>query len=334
LTKKSYGGRRLRTLLFFTCLALGGARGKAHGQQPPVVPPAQPGFMVRCNTTVVPYGQMALFALPGDTLSIDALGAADRQLALAGRGGSQQRTGRNAWRWIAPQGIGLYPLTIRDSLQADSIVINCLVMEPYARLQNGFIDKYRIGRYPISTDPSYQPPRGFIKVTEENQNTPVSPHFTLKDFLCKQSGGFPKYLALNERLVLKLEMVLEALKARGYTDARLKIMSGFRTPSYNKAIGNVAFSRHQWGDAADIFIDNDGDEMIDDLNGDGKHDVKDARIIHSVVSSLSVPQWCDPLDGGLGLYEKNPFRTAFVHVDTRGKCAQWQSVASATAGRE
>ena len=40
-------------------------------------------------------------------------------------------------------------------------------------------------------------------------------------------------------------------------------MSGFRTPQYNKGGGNTGgragLSRHMYGDAADIFIDSNGD---------------------------------------------------------------------------
>ena len=46
-------------------------------------------------------------------------------------------------------------------------------------------------------------------------------------------------------------------------------MSGYRTPHYNKAIGNGQFSRHVWGGAADVFVDEDGNGVMDDLNRDG-----------------------------------------------------------------
>jgi len=104
---------------------------------------------------------------------------------------------------------------------------------------------------------------------------PVSPHFKLGQFLCKQPGGFPKYLVLDEILVLKLELILEELNRRGHAADTLHIMSGYRTPYYNKAIGNVDYRRHLWGKAADIFIDAaPADDMMDDLNRDGAVDKK------------------------------------------------------------
>ena len=49
-------------------------------------------------------------------------------------------------------------------------------------------------------------------------------------------------------------------------------MSGYRTPFYNRSIGNqTRFSRHVYGDAADIYADDDGDGKMDDLDGDGHH---------------------------------------------------------------
>ena len=47
---------------------------------------------------------------------------------------------------------------------------------------------YRIGAYPakpLKGDAQYVPPPGFIEVTKENQDTKVSPHFVLKQFLGK-----------------------------------------------------------------------------------------------------------------------------------------------------
>ena len=44
-------------------------------------------------------------------------------------------------------------------------------------------------------------------------------------------------------------------------------MSGFRTPQYNAGGGNTGgragLSRHMYGDASDIFIDNDGNERVE-----------------------------------------------------------------------
>jgi hypothetical protein len=121
------------------------------------------------------------------------------------------------------------------------------------------LNGYRIGAYPakpLKGDPRYVPPAGFIEVTKDNQDTKVSPHFVLKQFLCKEdtSKQFPKYIVLQERLPLKLEAILERVNARHVKTDTLHIMSAYRTPFYNRAIGDVEYCMHQWG-SADIYVD-------------------------------------------------------------------------------
>jgi hypothetical protein len=107
-------------------------------------------------------------------------------------------------------------------------------------------------------------------VDKAGRDVLVSPHFVLGDFLCKQPGE-PRYVALSVPLLGKLEAIAEALESRGVAPGSLRVMSGYRTPAYNAAIGNkTVYSRHLWGDAADIYVDADGDGGMDDLNGDGR----------------------------------------------------------------
>ena len=56
----------------------------------------------------------------------------------------------------------------------------------------------------------------------------LSPHFTLGQFVCKQAGGYPKYVVLRERLLLKLERLLEAVNAKGHAAETFHVMSGYR----------------------------------------------------------------------------------------------------------
>ncbi|MDX1389079.1 MAG: D-Ala-D-Ala carboxypeptidase family metallohydrolase, partial [Acidobacteriota bacterium] len=170
----------------------------------------------------------------------------------------------------------------------------------------------------------YQPPRGFIEVTEANVDTPVAPHFTLRQFLCKQGGGYPKYVVLRERLLLKLELLLEQVNAAGFECDTFHVMSGYRTPYYNRSIGNVKYSRHVYGGAADIFIDVDPrDGNMDDLNGDGKIDVHDAGVLYDLIDGLYGTDFYNAYVGGLGRYKKTKAHGPFVHVDVRGFRARW-----------
>ena len=115
---------------------------------------------------------------------------------------------------------------------------------------------------------AYANPEGFIEVTPENADTHVSEHFRLRDFLTHdQQGVWPKYLVLRAPLVDELELVISQLEARGTPVRHMSVMSGFRTPQYNARGGEragVRVSRHMYGDAADVFVDNNGDGRMDD----------------------------------------------------------------------
>jgi len=127
---------------------------------------------------------------------------------------------------------------------------------------------------------------------------------------------------LRTALIDKLELVLAELGNMGVSASRLKIMSGFRTPQYNaRARGRARDSRHQFGDAADVMVDSDGDGRMDDLNHDGKINSKDASVMIEAVNR--VEQEHPELIGGAGLYRSTRSHTAFVHVDVRGTRARW-----------
>jgi hypothetical protein len=60
-------------------------------------------------------------------------------------------------------------------------------------------------------------------------------------------------------------------------------MSGFGTPRYNReggqTSGRASLSRHMYGDATDVFVDNDRDGWTDDVNRDGRVDIHDAEVV-------------------------------------------------------
>lgn len=292
--------------------------------------PEKAGFGVRFRDQISPYRVLGVFVLPEEVLVLEAVQPSTtkkREYTLKAPGGETTQMGASRWEWRAPQERGLYPVIIVDPQTADSITMNIFVIVPYGRLKGEYLNGYRIGKYPtvpLKGLPIYRPPRGFIEVTRQNEETLVSPHFTLKQFLCKQPGGYPKYLVLRERLVLKLELVLEEVNAKGYRCDTFHIMSGYRTPYYNKAIGDVRYSRHVWGGAADIFIDESPkDDMMDDLNHDGKIDYRDAGILYDIIDEMYGQAWYAPFVGGLGRYRKRASHGPFVHVDVRGFRARW-----------
>lgn len=205
--------------------------------------------------------------------------------------------------------------------------LSLITLLPFGDKKNGRVGDYHIGRFPQERgrlrSAAYTNPQGFIEVTLENKDTPVSEHFRLADFLTHdQQNVWPKYLVLREELIDKLELVIVELQRRGVDAQRLRIMSGFRSPQYNRRTrGTAQDSRHQFGDAADILVDNNGDGRLDDLNRDGRVNSQDIRIMADAVDS--VERQYPELVGGLGVYRATRARQPFIHVDTRGVRARW-----------
>ena len=288
-------------------------------------------FSVRVKDEVSSHRVLGVFVAPGEELEIEVLDGSQSPIGyrLEVTAGSVDGGTTGRWTWHTPAAKGLHPLRIVRAGSREVMILNVFVTVPYQKLEGEQLSGYRIGSYPQMPFRGlsiYLPPPGFVEVTSENRTVPVSPHFTLGQFVCKQAGGYPKYVVLRERLLLKLELLLERMNEQGYAAETFHVMSGYRTPSYNKGIGNVKYSRHIYGDAADIFIDErPRDGMMDDLNGDGSIDAADADILRDTVEEMVPKPWYEPFIGGLGRYQKKSHRGPFVHVDTRGFRARWNS---------
>jgi len=245
---------------------------------------------------------LAVFSLPGD--------APARAVASAGEAGVYALSGPAA----------------AAALENASLI----VLKPFSAKVNGWIGTYRIGSWPYEgrtpRNPSYATPKGFIEVTPATFGTRVSEHFTIGEFLTKdQRNVWPKYLVLDRRLLDKLELTIAELARQGYSVSDLSVMSGFRTPQYNEkgvgAGGRSSVSRHQYGDAADVYPDDDRDGRLDDLNCDGRVNLEDARILASAAEA--VERRNPELAGGIGIYPGTSAHGPFVHIDARGTRARW-----------
>jgi hypothetical protein len=217
---------------------------------------------------------------------------------------------------------GIYPLA--DSATQNRFSLISLL--PFSAKQGARIGTYHVGYWPGERRGAGNPPSGFVEVTPENQDTQVSENFRLRDFLTHdQAGVWPKYLVLQETLIEKLELVIQELRESvGVEQPRLVVMSGFRTPQYNARglrKGRAADSRHQYGDAADVFVDADGNGRMDDLNRDGKITKADATVLARAIER--VEQRYPELTGGVAVYKATRAHGPFVHVDVRGERARW-----------
>ena len=151
----------------------------------------------------------------------------------------------------------------------------------------------------------------------------MSPNFRIKEFLAKQKGGYPKYLVLDERLVFLLEAIGAHLEPLGWDAGDIFVMSGYRTPYYNKQLDDTKYSLHQWGRASDIFLDKDGDGRMDDFNKDKVVSKEDAVALAEVLEVLAKTAELDSFIGGIGIYGPTSAHGPFVHVDTRPGRARW-----------
>lgn len=269
--------------------------------------------------TSVPPGGVVIVALPEDAAeNAYFLVAPDRAIAFL----------EGAAHWTAPDAPGESRTLRIARTDGAEIHLQVFIEQPMSRLdENGELNGYTIGAYP--TQPlrgleTYAVPTGFIEVTPDTVDMKVSPHFTLGQFLCKQQENhWPKYVLLDEALVLKLEALLADVNAQGIAADTLFVMSGYRTPWYNRAIGNTTtYSQHVFGGAADVFVDvapHNGE--MDDLNGDGRVTVADAAWL--MQRAVQVEQAYVHLVGGLGQYDRNAAHGPFVHVDSRGYEARW-----------
>jgi hypothetical protein len=219
---------------------------------------------------------------------------------------------------------------VRDSA---GLTLTLITLVPFDQKDQGRLGSYRMGFWPgerrAPRSSAYENPEGFIEVTRENQDTYVSEHFRLRDFLTKDQGDvWPKYLVLREELVDKLELIIDDLQSRGVKVRRMAVLSGFRTPQYNqKGVGRrggrAQDSRHQFGDAADVFVDNDGNGRMDDLNRDGRVDTRDAQIV--IDAATRVEKRHPELAGGAGRYRATRAHGPFAHIDVRGTAARWRN---------
>ena len=89
-------------------------------------------------------------------------------------------------------------------------------------------------------------------------------------------------------------------RLRAHFDMPITILSSYRSPAYNNAVGGAPFSRHKQFDALDIRVSGVNPK--------------------EVYAQLKEWRDCGCFVGGLGLYVSS----SFVHIDTRGTNATWK----------
>ena len=268
------------------------------------------------------------------------IGTPGEEIAEATDPGVEFRVGEDpqgAPELRVPAQPGVHPVALEfDRLTRGFGDLNVITLVPFAEKRRGRIGTYLLGTWPYESggkprSAAYANPKGFVEVTPENRDLYVSEHFQLGDFLTKgQEDVWPKYILLDPRLLDKLELMIAELKAMGADVRDVTVMSGFRTPHYNEGGGNTSgranLSRHMYGDGADVFVDNDGDNWTDDINGDGKVDTRDAEMMAKAAERAE--RKYPSLVGGIGTYGTCCGHGPFVHLDVRGYRARWRGSGS------
>ena len=122
----------------------------------------------------------------------------------------------------------------------------------------------------------------------------LSKNFKKSEFKCRDGTGVPDELMDN-----LLELVKNLQIIRDHIDKPISVISGYRTPKYNRRIGGARRSQHMTAKAADLKVRG--------------LDPKDLReIIIGLIKEGKIKK------GGVGLYKN------FVHYDVRGRNARWK----------
>ena len=121
----------------------------------------------------------------------------------------------------------------------------------------------------------------------------LSENFSLSEFRCKDGSDVPPDLMDN------VTVLCENLQAlRDHLGKPIRVISGYRSPKYNRRIGGARRSQHMVAKAADIKV-----------SGMSPAEVK-AEIVKLIKEGKM-------MKGGVGLYR------TFTHYDVRGRNARW-----------
>lgn len=136
----------------------------------------------------------------------------------------------------------------------------------------------------------------------------LTPNFALHEFTCHNGDVVPPELLANVTLLAKnLQVLHDYLSEKAGKKVSIQIVSGYRSPVYNKSINGAAGSLHMTAKGADIRV-----------KGVSEEDVK-AAIEHLIAAKLMK-------QGGVGIYE------TWIHYDVRGTKARWNNTVSGQRG--
>ena len=121
----------------------------------------------------------------------------------------------------------------------------------------------------------------------------LTENFSLSEFKCRDGSNVPDELMENVELLCENLQVL-----RDHLGKPIRVISGYRSPKYNRKIGGAKRSQHMLAKAADIKISG----------------MTPAEVKAEIVALIKAGKM---KSGGVGLYR------TFTHYDVRGRNARW-----------
>ena len=119
-------------------------------------------------------------------------------------------------------------------------------------------------------------------------------NFALSEFRCKDGTDVP-----DEHMDNVKELAENLQVLREHIDKAINVISGYRSPKYNRKIKGARRSQHLTASGADIKI-----------KGMTPQEVKE--VVEKLIAKGLMKQ------GGIGLYK------TFLHYDVRGKKVRWR----------
>ena len=122
---------------------------------------------------------------------------------------------------------------------------------------------------------------------------PLSKNFKKSEFKCRDGTDTPDELMPNLRELVKNLQII-----RDHIGKPVHVISGYRSPKYNRRIGGARKSQHMKAKAADLRV-----------RGMAPSELRE--IIINLIKEKKIKK------GGVGIYK------TFVHYDVRGWNARW-----------
>ncbi|MFA4984956.1 MAG: D-Ala-D-Ala carboxypeptidase family metallohydrolase [Candidatus Brocadiia bacterium] len=218
----------------------------------------------------------------------------------------------------------------------DTLVLNCLVPEYAPDARKGIALGVKIGAYPNPKGGTermskniecYDAPTYFVRIDSTTESLPLAPSIRVGDLVAITSKENPtrhvNFAPADYTLIFKVDLAWRKFHKSHPSIPSWRLVSWFRTPRHNRLERGGTYSRHIYGDAVDIIVDQNGDLRMDDINGDGKSNFADALEIAKVFEQM---EWTgDVAFGGVGAYDYPSEQSmgAAVHTDTRGFWSRW-----------